>query len=422
MKALDAFQVAGQVAGLWLGQWRAEDRVRRYQRTALVRALRHAVQQVPFYRGLGISADSVHDERDLARFPVLTKADVQSLGDDLLSDAYRGMALHQSRTSGSTGEPTTTYFDRRAWLLCKYALKVRRMLSHGVGPFRHVVHIGELSPAELATEQRLAGTGVLFRETRLSIHEPLARHLPTLQAGGIDAIYAFPSYLLELIRFCADSGQSLPRVPVVFTSSEVLQSAAREAIEQAFGAQVCDIYGSTEFKEVAWQCGQDRYHVNVESVWPEAPGQGESPQPLLLTTLVNRAMPLIRYQVGDLAELGWARCGCGRSTPVLGQIQGRVVDQVIRPDGGRVSPYLLTTAIESQPAIAKYQIVQKPGGAIEVRYVVRDRHELDEAGAREIVSGVRSHLGDGAGVELTSVAAIPRTERGKHRVFVPAEG
>jgi phenylacetate-CoA ligase len=142
----DSFKLARQLAMLSRSQWFPAEKIRQIQGRKLVDMLRYATRHVPYYRSLGISPESVQSPTDLLRFPILSKSSVQMLGEQLRSDEYREVPVFESRTSGSTGEPTTTYFDRDAWLLCKYALKIRRLMASGSGLFKHVVVVSELTP------------------------------------------------------------------------------------------------------------------------------------------------------------------------------------------------------------------------------------------------------------------------------------
>jgi phenylacetate-CoA ligase len=423
MTIVDSLRIAYWLIRLNRSQWWPGARIRRYQSDAVVKILRHAADTVPYYRSLGISAKEILSIDDIQKFPLITKRDVQNLRDELLSSDYRKSELNSSITSGSSGEPTTTYFDKNCWLLNKYAQKIRRMLGNDVGLFKRIVVISEQRPEQLRKSERLAGSKLLFDQRTLSIHEPIASHIPTLLDTRIDALYAFPSYLDELVNHCEARKILLPPIPVVFTSSEVLQDTLRTRIETRFGSRVCDIYGSTEFKEIAWQCADGIYHLNFESVYfetfPDESLDDEGRSKVLVTSLTNRAMPLIRYSIGDEFSLNSIACRCGRQSPSLSRISGRVVEMVRLPNNRRISPYVLTTAVESHPEIAKYQIVQSSLDDVEVRYVSKSR-DLLEADVRSIQSALRGYLGNAMCIRIRAVSEIPRTIGGKHRVFVQA--
>lgn len=421
MRPGDALTIAASAVSLQRSQWRRTEDIRRRQLAALDETLAFALERVPYYRRLGIDAGGDDPRERLSRFPPLTKRDLQAAGTSLLADGVDEASLHRSRTSGSTGEPTVAWFDRRAWLHAHYALKLRRMLSHGLGPGASVLIVSEADAARLRDYRtaRMAGAGWLFRQEYLSLREPLASHVEAILRLRPDAIYAFPSYLADLLDHCDREGIALPPLKVVFTSSEVLAPSLRQRLGARLQARVCDVYGCTEFKEVAWQCDAGSYHVNHESVWIECepPARDGAPGVLLLTTLINRAAPLIRYRVGDLGRLQWIRCACGREGPALSDLEGREVELLQLADGRRISPYLLTTAIEDVAGLSRYQFVQTAANRLELRFVALDGQPVDQAA---IVSRLSGLLGNGLELCTRQVDGIPRTPGGKRRVFVKA--
>src|SRR5262245_13610511 len=296
MRTRDALTVAASVASLQRSQWQCAERIRQHQHERLAETLAFALERVPYYRSLGIDANSCkpgsHDAPEwLARFPVLTKHDLQTAGRSMLADGVDETHAFSSRTSGSTGEPTVTWFDRRTWLYGRYAVKLRRMLGCGLGLGACVLIVSEASGQELEKHRqaRMAGAGWLFRQEYVSLRAPLASHVDQIRHLRPDALYAFPSYLADLLDYCESTGLELPPVKVVFTSSEILTDTLRRRLRERLHARVCDVYGCTEFKEVAWQCEAGCYHVNHESVWVECERSTDDAGTgaLLLTTLIN---------------------------------------------------------------------------------------------------------------------------------------
>ena len=419
MRPGDFLTVAASVASLQRSQWRSTEEIRRRQLAALDETLAFALKRVPHYRSAGIEAVPGDPREQLSRFPVLTKRVLQAAGVSMLAEGVDEASAFRSRTSGSTGEPTVTWFDRRTWLQARYAHKLRRMLAYGLGPGSGVVIVSEADAAQLDQHRksRLAGAGWLFRQEFLSIRTPLARHVDEILRLEPDALYAFPSYLADFLDHCEREGIELPRLKVVFTSSEMLAPSLRRRLAERFRARVCDIYGCTEFKEVAWQCAAGTYHVNHESVWVECepPARAGEPGHLLLTTLVNRAGPLIRYRVGDLGRLQSVGCDCGREGPALTDLEGREGDMLQLRDGRRFSPYVLTTAIEDVPGLGQYQFVQTSADGLELRYIALDGSPVDQA---LLVSRIARLFGDGLQVTAKRVPEILRTPGGKRSVLV----
>ena len=418
MRFIDQVQTAARLLAALRSQWWDEARIRAYQERALILMMRYALANVPFYRDLGLSPGAVGSAADLKRFPVITKKDIQRAPEAFLACGFQRGRLHASRTSGSSGQPTTTYFDRNAWLLGKYVLKMRRIAATSpLSLGRRVLIITEQEPDRLPALEAEASAGLhlFIRQRYLSIHTPAAEHLPFLLNYRPHIIYAFPSYLLDLITIAERQGVPLPQNATLYTSSEVLTSAARERIERAFAGRVCDVYGSTEFKEVAWQCSQGRYHLNFESVHLEAQDSG-SKGPVVLSSLCNFAMPLLRFSIGDRAVFGSSACRCGRHSFNLLAFEGREGEMIELPDGRRISPYLLTTAIESERSILQYRIVQSAARAYRVDVIVAARG--DSLRWRDpVCSRLQRLLGSEVAVTVREVERLERAASGKRSVF-----
>ena len=277
MKPMDQLQVAGKLLSALRSQWWSAKRIRQYQDRALVDMMQYAAANVPFYQELDLRPTTITSAADLARFPIITKRDIQQRPDSFMAHGFARSSLYASRTSGSSGQPTTTYFDRHAWLLSKYALKMRRLAATGGLPLRQrILVVSEQTPEQLAAIADAAPSGlrIFFQLRYLSIHTPVESHLQLLHSYRPNIIYAFPSYLIDLITAADRLGCAVPRVATLYTSSEVLTPAARARIEQAFSGRIYDIYGSTEFKEVAWQCRAGLYHLNSENVYIESQEPG----------------------------------------------------------------------------------------------------------------------------------------------------
>ena len=407
------------LAGLLRSERWPRARIASYQQSRLVETMRHAVTQVPFYRSLGIDPGSLRGVGDLARFPVLRKADVQRLGDALLADDGDRRGWRVSRTSGSTGQPTETWFCPRSWTLLKGPVKWRRSLTAGLAVPERVMVVGE-DPDDRDTlpRPRPAWPSPLSL-ARVSVHRPFDQQIAFARDWNPSTIYAAPSWYVEFLDRCEAAAWRTPRVRRLFTSSERLSEATRRRIEQGFDGRVLDVYGSTEFKEVATECEHGRRHLVFETTFVEnLPGDAAGGAPeLVLTTLVNRAMPLLRYALGDLGRLQDGECPCGRQSPAIADLQGRSVEFLLAADGSRWSPYVASTVVETHPAIARYQLLQAHAGDLLVRYSRRpgrDEPVPGDALARELAAA----LGGQCRIQFECVQAFERTATGKHRLLI----
>ena len=210
--------------------------------------------------------------------------------------------------------------------------------------------------------------GPAGRVARISVLQPAEIVAAQLVAFAPDAVYGLPSTLREAGAILQGGGARF-RIPLIFTSGELLHAGARAAISRAFQGRVFDIYGSSETKEIAWECPAGGMHVNADVLRVEILDEDGRPLPegaegqIVVTSLVNHAMPLLRYRMGDRGSLLPGRCECGLAFPLLGVVTGREADMLELQGGRRVSPYALTCALERVGQVLRYQITQLGSGA-----------------------------------------------------------
>ena len=362
--------------------------------------------------------DSALDGALRALAPV-SKRELRDAGDAALRDGRVSASWFSSFSSGSSGEPFRVYYGARAWTTLKYLVKMRSRRATGTRMADRVAILDAISPdAEGRSPLERAG-----RVRRLSIFRDADELAAALAAFRPAAIYALPSALLEIAR-AMDAGA--PRVCArrAFTSGELLTDAARRAIERGFGAELRDVYGTSETKEIAWECSAGSRHLNADVVHVEILADSGSPQPagsegeIVVTLLVNAAMPLVRYCTGDRGALLPRRCECGRASPLLGVVAGRDADVLELPDGSTRSPYLLTTALERIPGLVQYQIVQAERDLLRVIAVAQSDQD-PAALERAIVGALRSELPSDVRIEAAFADRLARGGRAKVRVVQP---
>jgi phenylacetate-CoA ligase len=323
-----------------------------------------------------------------------------------------------SSSSGSTGEPFRVYYESRAWATLKHLVKLRARVACGVRITDRVALLDATPPS-----QDRGAVGPLSRVTRISVLQPADAIAERLVAFAPDAIYGLPSALLEVASALRDRGQTLA-VERVFTSGELLRPAVREAIADAFQARVFDIYGSSETKEIAWECPEGGMHVNADVVHLEVLDDDGRPLPvgvegnLVATSLVNHAMPLLRYRVGDRGSLVPHSCACGRAFPLLGVVTGRAADVLVLADGRRVSPYALTCALEREQSLLRYQVSQVAPARLKVRAIVGPG-AARAAVADRVRTLLCSEVAPFLETEVEFVDHLPTGPRAKFRVVHP---
>jgi phenylacetate-CoA ligase len=352
----------------------------------------------------------------LAALPPVSKTELRRAG----ITALRGGRVHpswrSSASSGSTGEPFRVYYEPRAWARLKYAVKLRARQACGLGVTDRVAILDTCGPLKASGLQQSLGWA------RLSVLQPATALADALVGFGPDVVYGLPSALLEAGRALQLQGCDL-QLRMLFTSGELL-NGSRAALASAFGAPVYDIYGTSETKEIAWQCPQGGMHLNSDVVRLEVLDDAGSSVPageegnLVATLLVNRAMPLLRYITGDRGALLSGRCNCGRSSPLLGVVSGRSADMLVLRGGQRISPYALTCALERVSGVLRYQVSQLDPARVRVRAIAEGAANRERI-AHEMRSALRYDVASFLDAEVEFVDRLPTGPRAKFRVVEP---
>jgi phenylacetate-CoA ligase len=393
-------------------------------RDRLSRLLFHVARNNTFYgrrlQSAGIEwADPVLQRdpyRALAALPPVAKAELRRARTRVLDGGVLRPDWYSSSSSGSTGEPFKVYYEARSWARLKYLVKLRARAACGLRPSDRIA----LLDAFLPEHSRPAN----WRPwTRISVLQPAASVAAALQAFQPDAVYGLPSALLEVGRHLGEQRQRLP-VRAVFTSGELLQGGVRDSLSATFQAPVYDIYGTSETKEIAWECSSGGRHINADVVHVEVVDDAGEALPagvegnLVATVLVNRAMPLLRYRTGDRASLQPDACACGCPMPRLGLVTGRAADILILRDGLRVSPYALTCAIERIPGVVRYQVSQLDQVRVRVRAILESAADRSAVTAR-VRAALRYDVAPFLDADVEFVDRLPTGPRAKFRVVEP---
>ncbi|WP_207540967.1 phenylacetate--CoA ligase family protein [Sabulicella rubraurantiaca] len=424
-------------------QWWPLDRLLLRQREQLAALLAHAAAQVPFYRerlagGLAQLPQTEDWQKAWRQIPILRREEIQAADASGAMLAERLPAGHgewrEIYTSGSTGSPIRSVRSQ-LWELIWSAFTVRDHLWHRRdlgGTFAAIRESGKgkalwpdgtTAPSWGYSTDAVFATGPLVA---LNITTPIEQQVEWLLRRDPDYLLTHSSIARLLAEACRAGGVRPTRLRQVITISENLRPGVREACQAAWGVPLVDIYSTREAGYLALQCpDHEHYHVQAEGVFLEVLredgepcGPGEVGR-VVVTPLHNLAMPLIRYDIGDLAEVGEA-CSCGRGLPVLRRILGRTQNMLVLPKGDRHWPLLASSDLqamtEAAPPLRGYQIVQRAIDRLELRLVVAQ--PLSEAEEDAITRWAKAKFGEAFRVDLAFLSELPRSAAGKFEDFL----
>ncbi|MBY0522284.1 MAG: tetratricopeptide repeat protein [Gemmataceae bacterium] len=396
-----------------------EEEVQRVQAKQLQTLLHHAVRHVPFYRELyqrhGVQVETIKGADDLWRLPAFGKEDLlRGQERDYVDERQDLTKLVRRRTSGSLGHALSMFATLDEAITQQAALWAG-WVGRGVQPGDRLLM---LSAPHL--EQRIPGFESEFIPVSMPIDEVLGRFTafaPTVVVGSTEVI----ALLAEATRKGNLSARhSVRRVfPFGQTLSLQLDSMIRAGFDNA---EVFDLYGSVEAVWMGVECERHHgLHVPSDRVIVQVCRRGEPERPaepgelgeVIITALEHVTTPFIRYRIKDVAVLDPSPCACGRTSPRLRRLEGRVQDFLVSSHGDWVAPGVIQTDVaHAQEAILDHRIVQESPGQVSVSIVPSPA--FDDAERRRITEVIHCHLG-AVNVRVDVVAVIPADPGGKRR-------
>jgi len=399
------------------------------QQRRLIELANRARLHVPHYRALnlpelGAERDGSASEgirRILDRFPILEKSAYRDAPESFIAEDVPKNRLIKGKTSGTTGSALPLWYTPQS-LAEEYAVVWRLRRRHGArlrNP--HFTFGGQLICPLDQSRPPFWRQNSWSRQTLFSLYHMTRENLPAyveaMHTLPCTYVEGYPSSLHLVAREMIESGRTLPegRLVGIFPSSESLLAFHRRDIERAFAAPIFDRYGTSELVVSMTGCAAGNLHVDMEFGIVEVDVQEETEEfergPLLVTGFANDATPLLRYRIGDVGTRLKQACSCGRPGEVFRDVDGRIEDYVVTPDGRWVGR--MDHVFKEQLEVAEAQILQRDASAIEVLIVPRAGY--DDRAEESVRSEIRSRLGDEIRIDMKRVDMIPREANGKFR-------
>jgi len=436
-----------------------EDRKRR-QWEKLKRILHHAYYNVPFYRRkfdeANIKPENVKTKDDFKKIPITTKRELmRNFPQNVIAKNYSLKNLRFSNTSGASGRFLMLANDHED-INHKYAAKLRSRYLMGVNIGESILRISpnECQPCLpdgtspsiglfsylwtiLTNKKYKSQAYYIFMEKKLV--NPLLHRRKTLSPLGVKLhnedlrwyiemikkynpriLTGYPLYLYLLARYMEENSISPFGCKVVDLTGGSSTKWMRDFIGEKFGAPVYQIYGSCEFGRVASECQQSLglMHILEDFCYVEfIKNTGEEAKPkelanIIITSLTNYAMPLIRYECQDVGWYDLKSCGCGRTTKLM-YVEGRLQDLIITNDGKVLTTHFFLEKFLNYPGIRLFQLLQYRGDRFEFRIVRRDNANIDTVRLKNILYEL---LGKRVQIEINFTDYIKPQPSGKYRL------
>lgn len=391
----------------------------------------HAYASVPFYKKYYTSAKLVN----VLDLPILTRADIQYAGNDFISTdlPYFHGDCYPMETSGSTGRPITilgTDFTRIFYdaLMLRENAWQQRDLNQTLLAIKWAQQ--DFARAPNYHEQPTWGPPIdKYQKTGNSFFVNIigknSDHINILLQLQPKYLHTYPSHAAALAEYCLNNKIQLNSLRELKFTGETLSEKQIDTIKMAWpSSKITDIYSSVEFGYIAQQCPeQGNYHVNIENVYVEILDENNQPclnktGKVIITSLMNYATPLIRYEIGDYAAWG-EPCACGRNLPVIKKIYGRQRNRLRMPDGESRFPYLGDRdeiASVGNNILTKFQFIQHSLHEIELKVVVNPRYTAEQEA--QFVKIHQRNFGYPFNIRITYHDDIPSGPQGKFEEFI----
>lgn len=379
----------------------------------------------PFYSRMfketGFDPENDYDKMDL--LPLTTKMAILENPESLHNPTYQGPRV-QGRTSGTTGISLPVYYDSE-WDQRNQAAQLRGRAWWKIYPGTRELDVwGRPFDSKQAEWIGKFKMGMLNKKIlscfELGDHQ-LDAKMPELIRYNPEVIYSYTTGVGRLAEYLWEKyggdGPLKPRVVII--TSEMLLEPHRLAMVGAFGAEPVNEYGAVEGGIIAFQCPEGNWHLFadnliVEIVDPDQEGNGK----VVITPLANRAMPLVRYEIGDIGRFAGGKCSCGRNLPMFELSKGRISDVVETPRGKVASTDFFDFMAKSliPHGLRQFRIIQKSLTHLHIQMV--HSKEKDVVTEKMVESQVHQYLGADIRVTIEYLESLEPEKSGKLRYYI----
>ncbi|MHB1674810.1 MAG: phenylacetate--CoA ligase family protein [Acidobacteriaceae bacterium] len=414
-------------------QYLHPDDLRKLQMLRLRQQLIGAYRYVPFYRHrmtqAGLTPLDIRTHEDLRLLPVLTKRDIQDHLDLLVSSNVSPSKRKQNQTGGSTGSPLQFYVDLERFD-SRMASTVRHNAWAGlrIGDWHAQLWDSRYDFGDEPDPAPFWRQKFLYRN--LSLHpadvteESMMQYVEVLRKYRPRSMVSYALSAVRFAEFCNANNIHDIAFDSMIVSVEMLPPGKRQVLEETFHGKVFNRYGCREVSVIASECEfHSGLHVNADALIVEveaAPNLPSGMGRVLVTDLLNRSMPLIRYEIGDLASLDTEmRCPCGRSLPLIGNIQGRTSNFLRLPSGGMIAGPSLALLAADMRDVRQVQCIQPDPAHVTLKVVAGNGYS--QRTEEELRRRMQPYLEKESNLTIVTADSIPSEPPGKYRFVKTGE-
>jgi len=411
-------------------QWWAYSDLVEYQNKQLIELIKYAYNNVPYYKRImeerKLKPEDIKSREDLHKLPILTKDLVRRYDKELISKSITRSEMHHVCTSGTTGKSLDLFYDKNTFQK-HIAFWWRHRLRFGLTiNDEHIMFAGrQVVPLE-QTKPPVWRRNYPMHSYYISVHHMMSYNMESiynfLNSRNVKYYSGYPSGIYLLAKYLIDNKLKLYNPPpIIITGSESLLNHQRLAFKNAFNSKTIDYYGVTEACVGISTCEYDNYHedteIGITEYLPIENDLNSQKREIICTGFLNRAMPLIRYKVGDIATISdekGKKCRCGRESPIIKAIDGRIEGYIITSDGRRLGR--LDFLFKKNHNIHEAQLVQNDINNLTINVVREKNYKIENE--NELLKNIKNYVGNQINIRFNYLEEIPREKNGKFRQII----
>ncbi len=379
------FQIGLSICQAQVNQWFPPGLQRKFAEKRVIRAVRHAYREVPYYREkydqAGIDINSIRKLEDISKLPFITKDEArEQFPHGIVANGVDVKRCHYSATTGSTGRSLPFIYSPATYAFYLATTdRVHTMI--GFRPWHKKVYIKY-------TAVETPALGPFYRTAHIPSTIPVEEQIAKLRREKADLLLGYASIILEIAQRITQDDLRHIKLKFISVNSEMSTQDQRDFISQVFRCPVHDEYSTEETWMIASQCLKNNYHLFTDNVWVEFLDEnGKDVNPgevgeIVLTTMRSPAMPFIRYKIGDMGRYSDKTCSCGIGFPLLESFEGRADDSFILPSGKFISSLKLLNTFTKfikkyLHLMEEFKVIQKEKGLVVIELVKGKEYKED---------------------------------------------
>ncbi len=409
--------------------------LKKYQMEKLKKCIQYAYHNVPYYHKVLAEAGVMTDDKDsidwncYMKIPKLTKELIRDYKKELQSRDRRIKGIYANHSGGSTGMPIEIWQDREynEWNIAN-SLFLKTFGGYRLGDKELRLWGSESDLLENKEKMSLRVRNRIYGRKELNSFkmslDNMEHYVDIWNQYKPEWVEAYAQSVYELGVFIKKNRMKIHTPKGIVTSAGTLYPSMRTEIETIFGCRVFNRYGSREVGGMACNCTNETdLHLSVWNHYVEILDNNMQPVKqgqigkVYVTTLNNRVMPLIRYEIGDIAEkVEWDHGCCRYGMPLLKGLEGRDMS-VIRTRDGKIVPgeffIHFIGVVYNSGFIDKFQVIQHDYEKLEIKAQILDDNEFEKM-RDKIESAIKLEMTDRVQIIWSKVESIPCLQSGKY--------